>query len=174
MPLERENGEVISSTLIRKALRDGEIETANRLLGHPYTLIAPVVHGRGLGRQWNYPTANQYFPDEQIIPQNGVYATIAVCDGKRYVGSTNVGKKPTVGGQTVLSETFLVDYKGDLYGKNLIVEFYHFVRGEKKFGSLEELRAAIEDSTRKSVELCEKYREIPLQTDEAVLQSIGN
>lgn len=82
------------------------------------------------------------------------------------MGSTNVGKKPTVGGQTVLSETFLVDYKGDLYGKNLIVEFYHFVRGEKKFGSLEELRAAIEDSTRKSVELCEKYREIPLQTDE--------
>ena len=73
-----------------------------------------MVHGRGLGRQWNYPTANQYFPDEQIIPQNGVYATIAVCDGKRYVGSTNVGKKPTVGGQTVLSETFLVDYKGDL------------------------------------------------------------
>lgn len=60
-----------------------------------------------------------------------------------------------MGGQTVLSETFLVDYKGDLYGKNLIVEFYHFVRGEKKFGSLEELRAAIEDSTRKSVELCE-------------------
>lgn len=174
VPLERENGEVISSTLIRKALRDGEIETANRLLGHPYTLIAPVVHGRGLGRQWNYPTANQYFPDEQIIPQNGVYATIAVCDGKRYVGSTNVGKKPTVGGQTVLSETFLVDYKGDLYGKNLVVEFYHFVRGEKKFGSLEELRAAIEDSTRKSVELCEKYREIPLQTDEAVLQFIGN
>ena len=92
---------------------------------------------------WNYPTANQYFPDEQIIPQNGVYATIAVCDGKRYVGSTNVGKKPTVGGQTVLSETFLVDYKGDLYGKNLIVEFYHFVRGEKKFGSLEALRAEI-------------------------------
>lgn len=55
------------------------------------------------------------------------------------MGSTNVGKKPTVGGQTVLSETFLVDYKGDLYGKNLIVEFYHFVRGEKKFASLEEL-----------------------------------
>ena len=174
LPLEREKGEIISSTLIRKTLREGDIEAANRLLGHPFTLIAPVVHGRGLGRQWNYPTANQYFPDEQIIPQNGVYATIAVCDGKRYVGSTNVGKKPTVGGDTVLREPFLGDYEGDLYGKKLVVEFYHFVRGEKKFGSLEELRQAIEDSTRKSVELCEKYREIPLQTGTAVIQSIGN
>lgn len=131
-----EKGEIISSTLIRKTPREGRHRSGHRLLGHPFTLIAPVVHGRGLGRQWNYPTANQYFPDEQIIPQNGVYATIAVCDGKRYVGSTNVGKKPTVGGDTVLSETFLVDYEGDLYGKKLVVEFYHFVRGEKKFGSL--------------------------------------
>ena len=161
VPLERENGEVISSTLVRRALRAGDMETANRLLGHPFTLIAPVEHGRGLGRQWNYPTANQYFPPEQIIPQTGVYATIAVCDGKRYVGSTNVGTKPTVGGKTMLSETFLVGYEGDLYGKELVVEFYSFLRGEKKFGSIEELRAAIEGSTQKAVELCEKYLESP-------------
>ena len=166
--------EVISSTLIRKALRDGEIETANRLLGHPYTLIAPVVHGRGLGRQWNYPTANQYFPDEQIIPQNGVYATIAVCDGKRYVGSTNVGKKPTVGGQTVLSETFLVDYKGDLYGKNLIVEFYILSVGRRNSALWRSCGLPLRTVRGNRWNSAKKYREIPLQTDEAVLQSIGN
>ena len=158
LPLERENGEIISSTMIRAALRDGDIEQANRLLGHPFTLIAPVVHGRELGRQWNYPTANQQFPPEQIIPKNGVYGTIAVCDGVRYVGSTNVGIKPTVGGRTVLSETFLVGYEGDLYGKELTVEFYRFLRGEKKFPSTEDLRAAIEENTRQAVALCEKYR----------------
>ncbi|MBS4784811.1 MAG: riboflavin biosynthesis protein RibF [Clostridiales bacterium] len=157
LPLERENGEVISSTAIRRALKAGEIELADRMLGHPFTLIAPVVHGRELGRQWNYPTANQNFPPEQIIPRNGVYATVAVVDGRRYAGSTNVGSKPTVDGGSVLSETFLVGYDGDLYGRELVVEFHHFIRGEKKFDSIAELRRAIAENTETALQLCEKY-----------------
>ena len=157
LPLERENGEVISSTSIRQALKAGEIERANRMLGHPFTLIAPVVHGRQLGRQWNYPTANQNFPPEQIILKKGVYATVATCGGRRYASSTNVGCKPTVDGSSVLSETFLIGYDGDLYGQELVVEFYHFIRGEKKFDSTDELRRAITDNTETARQLCAEY-----------------
>lgn len=143
LPLELEDGEPISSTRIREALRQGDVKKAADMLGHPYTIIAPVCHGRQLGRTLDYPTANQELPTEQILPRSGVYAALAYVDGKAYVGATNVGSKPTVGGDHILVETHLMGYEGDLYGHMLTVELYEFIRPELKFHSLEELKDAI-------------------------------
>ena len=157
VPVVLDEGEPISSTRIRRCIAQGDFLAANRMLGHPYTLTGPVIHGKGLGSTRLYPTANQRFAPGQLVPRNGVYATVVEVDGRRYVGATNVGRKPTVGSEEVLAETHILDFDGNIYGLDIQVEFYHYLRGEQKFGSLEELFKAIRSNIDDARALCQKY-----------------
>ena len=103
-----------------------------------------VVHGKKLGRNLGFPTANQLFPDGNIIPKNGIYATRCLIDGMAYIGVTNVGIRPTVEeSKTINAETYILDFEGDIYGKHMRLELVKFLRGEKKFESLDVLKAQI-------------------------------
>ena len=134
---------VISSSHIRSLLKDGSMEEANRFLGHPHRLTGKVIPGQHLGRTLGTPTANLAFPDTLAIPRFGVYACLAHVEGKTYAAVTNVGTRPTVDGRTVTIEPWLIKFDGDLYGKEILLEFYSFLRPERKFESLEELKAEI-------------------------------
>jgi riboflavin kinase/FMN adenylyltransferase len=125
-------------------LEVGEVEEANALLTRPYGFEAEVVHGKALGKQWNTPTVNQYFPDGLLIPRHGVYVTENEVDGVCYRGVTNVGVHPTVDQDaSVNCETHLLDFAGDLYGKKTKLSFLKFLRPEQKFESADALRAQI-------------------------------
>jgi len=145
VPAVTENGTVISSTQIRGLIEKGDIEAANRLLGAPYSIDHPVSYGRQLGRTIAFPTINQLFDQSELLPRFGVYATKATVNGISYPGLTNVGVKPTVGeNEPPSAETHLIGFSGDLYGKNILLEFFAFIREERKFASVEELRQQIE------------------------------
>ena len=133
----------VSSTHIRRLLENGELEEANRFLGHPYGLSGPVIPGRQLGRTIGVPTANLELPDQLVQPRFGVYACTAVIDGKQYRAVTNIGTRPTVEGENVTVEPWILDYAGDLYGKVLPLQFHKFLRPEQKFASLEALKTQI-------------------------------
>lgn len=149
-----DDGAPVSSTRIRAALREGDIPLANRLLGYPYMTGGVVVHGRHLGRKLGFPTINQLFSPEDLIPRFGVYATIAEIDGKRYVGATDIGVKPSVGeGYAPAAETYILDFDGDLYGKNITLSYYAFLRGERKFASLAELTETVLYNAQQAKEL---------------------
>ena len=120
------------------------MEEAVRLLGHPFVLRAPVVHGKALGRTIGLPTINQNFPAGHLIPAHGIYATRVRIGDKSYIGVTNVGNRPTVDdGDRINSETFILDFDGSLYGEVLTTEFYAKLRDEKRFNGLEALMEAI-------------------------------
>lgn len=133
----------ISSSHIRSLLEAGELTQANRFLGHPHILSGEVVSGRQLGRTMGIPTANLLLPPETLCPKHGVYACLAEAEGKRYAAVTNIGSRPTVGGHRITVEPWLLDFSGDLYGKQLRLELHAFLRPERKFDSLEALKAAI-------------------------------
>lgn len=137
------DGVRVSSTYIRSLIEDGNMETAAKFLGHPHILSGTVVQGRQLGRTIGIPTANLLIPKDVVVPRLGVYACTCWMDGKRYMAVTNIGSRPTVDGHQVRAESWLLDFAGDLYGKELTLEFYKFLRPERKFPSLEELRAEI-------------------------------
>ena len=141
---EWESQRIISSTWIRETLREGKIEKVNHLLGHPYFVKAKVVKGRQLGRTWGLPTINQVPENGKLLPPFGVYATKTYIEGKEYFGISNVGVKPTVAVPFAGVETYLFDCNENLYEKEAWVEFYHFVRPECKFDSVEELREQIQ------------------------------
>ncbi|WP_367872309.1 bifunctional riboflavin kinase/FAD synthetase [Luteolibacter sp. Populi] len=136
------DGERISSTRIRQAIRDGSMEAAARMLGRPYTVEGKVVEGRKLGRQIGFPTANVERGEEQF-PPDGVWAVRARSGDRLLDGVANLGVRPTVDGETRLLEVHLFDFSGDLYGRVLEVEFLSFLRGERKFESLEALKEQI-------------------------------
>jgi riboflavin kinase / FMN adenylyltransferase len=136
------DGERISSTRIRQAIRDGNLEAAARMLGRPYTVAGEVVEGRRLGRQIGFPTANLVQGDEQF-PPDGVWAVRAHEGGRHFDGVANLGVRPTVDGKTHSLEVHLFDFSGDLYGRVLEVEFVHYLRGERKFDSLDSLTQQI-------------------------------
>ncbi len=135
----------ISSSEIREKIATGEISKANLLLGRPYSINAAVINGQHLARRLGFPTVNQIFPDDKPIPKFGVYVTrVTIGYRKRnYFGITNVGVRPTVGGNTVFVETHILDLSEDLYGKALKTEFLHFIREEQKFDSLEALKQQV-------------------------------
>lgn len=138
-------GDVVSSTRIRNLLSQGEMEEVAELLGRPYSIRFPVEHGKHLGTQMGFPTINQSFPKEYVIPKKGVYVVGVQFDGKTRGGVCNVGCRPTVDREgEVTAETNLFDFSGDLYGKCVTVEFHRFLRAEIRFSSVEELRAEIE------------------------------
>ena len=140
------NGVTVSSTHIRKLLEEGDVETARAFLGHPHVLTQTVGHGRQLGRTIGIPTANLVAPPHVLLPKRGVYAAkITLPDGRAFGGVTNVGVRPTVNrGQDVTVEPWILDFDGDLYGQAIRVEFYRRLRDERKFESLEALKAQIE------------------------------
>lgn len=151
VPDQTIDGVRVSSTYIREKIESGDMQTAVRFLGHPYTVRGEVIHGQGLGRTIGIPTANLRLPEELVVPGFGVYACRARAEGRCYPAVTYVGTRPTVAGSGVSVETWIPDYSGDLYGKELTVEFYCFLRPERKFPSLEALREEIrrnEEQTR--------------------------
>lgn len=158
VPKRKENGRDISSTLIRAELLAGRLEMANALLGYPYFVQGVVVHGNEIGGALlGIPTLNLIPPKEKLLPPFGVYLTRTVVyeDGKNHVyhGITNVGRKPTIAGHNPVGvETHLLDFDKQIYGWRIKVEFLRQVRGEMRFGSLEELKAQM----RKDVEYAAK------------------
>ena len=138
----------ISSTRIRGLLEAGDVAAANRLLGPPHILSGIVTAGKQLGRKLGFPTANLPLPDGVLIPKFGVYATKVTVEGKTYPAVTNIGTRPTVNGKGVNAECHLLDFTGDLYGKEITVAFYDFLRPEQKFDSLEALKAQIAADTK--------------------------
>lgn len=146
-------GITVSSTYIRRLVELGQISRANRFLGHPHTLTGTVRHGRGICSSQLFPTANLVIPPHVLVPSHGVYATRATLeDGSCYAAVTNVGTRPTVqNGSDITVEACLLDFQGDLYGKQLRLEFYEHLRQEVRFDSLDALRAQIQsdaDATR--------------------------
>lgn len=133
----------ISSTYIRSQIESGDMATAVRFLGHPHIFTGTVVPGRQLGRKLGFPTANLRLPQGLAVPKFGVYACSCVIDGVRYPAVTNIGTRPTVEGHHITVEPWIMDYSGDLYGREITLEFYYFLRPERKFPSLEDLRAQI-------------------------------
>ena len=144
------DGEIISSTHIRELIRNGEIEAANRLLGYELTFSLPVVHGNELGRTISFPTINQFIPETNIIPRFGVYKSFVYIDGKNYRGITNIGVRPTVGDlKKAIMETHILGFDGDLYGRKIAVSLVKFLREERKFADLNELKKQISEDLKK-------------------------
>ena len=147
------DGVTVSSTYIRTLVEEGEMERARRFLGHPHTLSGPVVHGRELGRALGTPTANLLVPQGVIAPGFGVYAgRVLLPGGEERLAVTNVGVRPTVNQDksAVTVEPWILDYRGDLYGQDIRVEFYTRLRPERKFPSVQALREAILENARQT------------------------
>ena len=137
------DGELVSSTRIRKAVEAGDFETARRFLGRDYTILGTVRSGAGRGRGIGFPTANLSAHNEQF-PPNGVYAVRVLMDSRWLEGVANVGVRPTVGSAADrVLEVHIFDFSGDCYGQDLEVKFERFLRPEQKFPSIEELRTQI-------------------------------
>ena len=126
---------IVSSSVIRDLIFNGEVATANKLLGHPYSIIGQIIEGKKLGRTIGFPTLNIAAEADRVYPPKGVYATKVKVYNEEYLGMTNIGYNPTVSGRHKMIETHLFDFEGDLYGKEAKVCFYHYIRPEKKFDS---------------------------------------
>ena len=154
-------GSRVSSTWIRDLIRAGRINQANRLLGRYYSLQGRVVSGHGLGRTVLFPTLNLEAQNE-VLPGNGVYATLALFDGKSHPAVTNVGTRPTVSGTSLSVETHLLEHTPEAPPSNLELQFLHRLRDERKFPSVEELKKQIEKDiqrARRFFRLLEKLRQ---------------
>lgn len=135
--------EMVSSSLIRRAVAAGDVELAERALGRPYALLGPVVEGRRRGRTLGYPTANLDV-GRQLLPAEGVYAGVAFVGGARYDAAVSIGRAPTFGETATLVEAHLLDFDGDLYDKRMRLELRGRIRGQATFPSAKELRAQID------------------------------
>lgn len=145
-PLKTEGDHRISSSLIRAALAEGNIQHANQMLGRPYQLSGIVIDGKKLGRTIGFPTANLQLPENKLLPRLGVYCIQAVLKDlpqTRLSGVMNIGYRPTVGQHQVSVEVHFFDWSADLYGKTLIIDLVEFLRPEQKFPSLDALKAQI-------------------------------
>ena len=143
VPEQLRHGKRISSSLIRSLIESGEMESAMHFLGHPHMLTGYVCHGQKLGRKLGVPTANLIIPAGIAVPKFGVYACRIVIDGTPYRAVANVGTRPTVSGSGITVEPWILDFEGDLYGKELRLEFHRFLRSEIKFSGLDALKAQI-------------------------------
>lgn len=152
------DGKKISSTEIRECIRQGKIKKANEMLGYNYYYKLPVLHGNEIGRTLDFPTINQEISKGHIMPRFGVYITRTKIDKKWRHSISNIGIKPTVEIKPVpLIETNIFDFKGDLYGKIIKVELLEFLRPERKFESLDELRHQVHSDINKTKEYFEAY-----------------
>lgn len=134
------NGNEVSSSAVRKALTQGDMEMVTCMLGRPYRIEGEVVHGRALGRTIQVPTVNIIPQRQKLLPPNGVYATVSVFDNRYFTGITNIGCKPTVSMKNEIGvETHLFDFDEDIYGKNVVTNIFHFMRPEIHFEGLDAL-----------------------------------
>ena len=133
----------VSSSRIRKLLAAARIDQVNRLLGYTYSISGVVEHGNAIGATLGFPTANIRLNSYKQLPASGVYAVSANLDGVEYKALANIGTNPTVGNDHVSLEVHLLDFQGDLYDKQLTISFLSFLREERRFDSLEELKQQI-------------------------------
>lgn len=157
VPEQLLEGVRISSTHIRRLIETGEMETALAFLGHPHILSGQVVRGQQLGRKIGIPTANLLIPQGVLVPKFGVYACRITTDQGEFSAVTNIGTRPTVAGNGVTVEPWILDFDGDLYGKVVTLAFYRFLRPEKKFPTLQDLQAEIQKNAAEVRNFFEKY-----------------
>lgn len=138
------DGKIVGSRIIRQLLTDGRVEQANALLGYDYTLSGTVQHGQAIGRTIGFPTANLAVAPRKLLPRGGVYAIETEISGKKHRGLLNIGTRPTISGGEQTVEAHIIDFDGDIYGKNLTIKVQHRLRDEQKFASLTELEHQIE------------------------------
>ena len=136
--------EKISSSMIKKFLLSGEIEKANKLLIQPYSITSTVIKGRGEGSAFGFPTANILINKNKMLIKEGVYGTFTVIDGKKYMSVTSVGVKPTFNDMSVSVETLIKEFNGNIYDKEITIEFSKFIRDIYKFESKEMLKKQID------------------------------
>ncbi len=141
MPPVYIDGEVVSSSAVRKCIMEGKAEKAARLLGRPYSFVLPVVHGNAYGRTIGVPTANLIFPEWRVVPRFGVYATLCQIDGRIYPSVSNIGIRPTIDEEkkVILCETHVLGQSFNLYDRAIKVSLLSLIRDEKRFESFEEL-----------------------------------
>lgn len=144
LPVVEQDGVRISSSFIRDLIKRGEVEKANKLLTRPFSISGEVLHGDSRGRTIGHPTVNFFYPEEIVKARHGVYAAACSIEGKRYTAVTYVGNRPTYELDRCIVETNLLGFSGDLYGKHIEIELLSFLREEKKFDSLDQLKAQIE------------------------------
>lgn len=154
-------GVQVHSTQIRSLLTQGKIVEANHLLGHPHVLTNRVGHGKKLGHALGFPTVNLAFEPGVIVPAHGVYVTSVHFDGKSYAAVTNIGVRPTVdeGSKRVSVEGFILDFSGDLYGKEIRMEFFDYLRPERKFPNFQALTAEVMHNADQTREFFERHPE---------------
>lgn len=143
VPAVKYDAQMISSSTIRNLIIDGNIELANEMLGHPYTIVGNVVQGKQLGRTIGFPTINLIADPDRVYPPNGVYATKVTVYNKEYLGMTNIGYNPTVNGAKKMIETHIFNFDKDIYGQTVEVRFYDAIRPEQKFPSVDALSQQI-------------------------------
>lgn len=140
----RVDGQTVSSTLIRSYLSAGDIEAANRMLGSQFSYTGEVIKGDRRGRTIGFPTVNQKYPQELVKIKFGVYRSHVKVEDNIYEGITNIGVRPTYPLDYVISETYIIGFSGDLYGRQVTILPQRFLRGEVKFSSLDDLKRQIE------------------------------
>lgn len=152
------DGEIVSSTSIRKYIAVGEIAKANKMLLRPFSLSGTVIHGRQVGRTLGFPTANLKYDSDFVVPGIGVYYTVVEYNGKNYKAITDIGYAPTVRNSDFTIESYMLNFDEDIYEKSIKVNFIEKIRDEVKFSSIEELKSQLE-SDKKFAELkdLEKY-----------------
>lgn len=144
-------GQPVSSTRIRKAISDGDMPCAAAMLGRLFSYDFEVVHGDARGRLLGFPTINQFFDEGFAVPAYGVYASVTEIGGKTYPSVTNIGIRPTVGNSRERSETHIIGFEGDLYGKTVEVSLIKKLRDELKFSTFDELKTQMAEDKRKAV-----------------------
>jgi riboflavin kinase/FMN adenylyltransferase len=142
------NDILVSSTRVREHLTDGEILEANTLLGRPFSVIGEVIHGKGLGKKLGVPTANIRPMDKYVIPKKGIYMTYTVIDGKTYPSATNIGVNPTFDEVDLKIENHIIGFDDEIYGKQIEIFFLEYIRPEKKFDSVEDLKSRMKEDIR--------------------------
>ncbi|MBR6786041.1 MAG: bifunctional riboflavin kinase/FAD synthetase [Clostridia bacterium] len=143
----------VSSTRIRQAVENGDIPLANAMLGREFRYKYTVVSGDKRGRLMGAPTINQHFGENFVVPKNGVYASVTVVDGKEYPSVTNIGLRPSFENEDLRSETCILGFSGDLYGRDIEVRLLKYLRGEMKFSSMEALGNQIRSDAEASKEI---------------------
>ena len=135
--------EAVSSSRIRKAIKEGKIEEANAMLGTTYFYSGIIQKGKQLGRELGFPTINQYFGEDVLKPLSGVYESEVILKGKKYKGLTNIGNNPTLENDSFRSETYVFGFSEEVYGETACVMLKRFVRPERQFSSVEELKKQV-------------------------------
>lgn len=157
VPPAKTHGQVVSSTLIRTLIQSGDIRYANKLMCSRFGFSSTIEYGKQLGRRIGTPTINQPLCNELVVPKFGVYASaVTLENGSTYCGVTNIGIKPTVGGTVPLCESWMPKYDGDeIYGQTADIRLIDFIREEKKFASIDELKNAIAENGKTALKIFE-------------------